>query len=465
MSTVEKIENLINRFCETMKSSTIASEEMDKKVLSDALTIYEKCRKTKTIHLQPNIWSKFMKNPIIKLATAAVVIIACLAGLSLWKMTGSGIVLADVLTRLDQVKAFRFKETGSMIKELPSGNPFIRKYRNDSLLSKEYGSIVKSEGLNREGESTGVTDIYFNPPNTEVLISHTQKQYARLELDSFSAQRTQQNNYRFSEAIAVLKEIAASKYETIGRSTIDGIEVEGFRTTDPNCAHDQGYGLRESKVDVKLLIDVKTGLPVQYESNTTGLDGQGARVNFQVVMYDFQWDVPADASEFVPPPIPDGYTNEKVNYQEAFNEQAVTEGLKQSAELFGEYPESLGVAYYTGRSSDRPSEDLESRLNKSDTPAAVRLKEELKGLTEQDRKLRLGDIRMRMFRGSMFYMDLTNDEKDPMYYGKTVTPKEADKILMRWKISDKEYRVIYGDLHAESVSPEKLSELEAALPK
>jgi len=36
---------------------------------------------------------------------------------------------------------------------------------------------------------------------------------------------------------------------------------------------------------------------------------------------------------------------------------------------------------------------------------------------------------------------------------------------MRWKVSDNEYRVIYGDLHAETVTPEKLSELENALPK
>jgi hypothetical protein len=36
---------------------------------------------------------------------------------------------------------------------------------------------------------------------------------------------------------------------------------------------------------------------------------------------------------------------------------------------------------------------------------------------------------------------------------------------MRWKVSDKEYRVICGDLHAETVAAEKLAELEKALPK
>ena len=36
---------------------------------------------------------------------------------------------------------------------------------------------------------------------------------------------------------------------------------------------------------------------------------------------------------------------------------------------------------------------------------------------------------------------------------------------MRWKVSDKEYRAIFGDLRAETVTPERLAELEAALPK
>jgi hypothetical protein len=44
-------------------------------------------------------------------------------------------------------------------------------------------------------------------------------------------------------------------------------------------------------------------------------------------------------------------------------------------------------------------------------------------------------------------------------------PKAADKVLLRWKVSDNEYRVIYGDLHAGTVTPEKLAELEAGLPK
>jgi hypothetical protein len=64
-----------------------------------------------------------------------------------------------------------------------------------------------------------------------------------------------------------------------------------------------------------------------------------------------------------------------------------------------------------------------------------------------------------------FFRGLNDDKKDAAYYGETVTPKDTDKVLLRWKVSDKEYRVIFGDLHAETVSSERLAELEKSLPK
>jgi hypothetical protein len=43
--------------------------------------------------------------------------------------------------------------------------------------------------------------------------------------------------------------------------------------------------------------------------------------------------------------------------------------------------------------------------------------------------------------------------------------KDTGKVLLRWKVSDKEYRVIFGDLHTQTVTAEKLAELEKTLPK
>jgi hypothetical protein len=60
----------------------------------------------------------------------------------------------------------------------------------------------------------------------------------------------------------------------------------------------------------------------------------------------------------------------------------------------------------------------------------------------------------------LFYMALVEDKKEPVYYGQTVGPDDVEAILLRWKISDDQYRVIFGDLSALTVTPEQLEELE-----
>ena len=65
----------------------------------------------------------------------------------------------------------------------------------------------------------------------------------------------------------------------------------------------------------------------------------------------------------------------------------------------------------------------------------------------------------------MFYAELVKNNKDAAYYGDKVTSDDVDAILMRWKISDDEYRVIFGDLTTENVPAEESAELETKLPE
>jgi hypothetical protein len=175
-----------------------------------------------------------------------------------------------------------------------------------------------------------------------------------------------------------------------------------------------------------------------------------------LVMHDFQWDVLVDAAEFEPV-IPNDYTRLVVKFP-AITEETAIQGLKLSAELLGIYPDLDRFRNFL--------RSVQSALEKSETPAAMRLKEELKGLSEEDKTQRLSDATLPIRCLVRFYVKLLQfDNKDPVHYAKTVTPKDTDKILLRWKVSDNEYRVIFGDLHAETVTSAKLAELEKLNPQ
>src|SRR5262249_16464993 len=62
--------------------------------------------------------------------------------------------------------------------------------------------------------------------------------------------------------------------------------------------------------------------------------------------------------------------------------------------------------------------------------------------------------------GFAFMFEIQLHNPDAAYYGKTVGPDDKDKVLFRWKLEDGSYRVIFGDLRAETVTTAKLKELE-----
>jgi len=127
MRPTENIEQMIKK----LNDST--SAEMDQRVLDDVLQALEQSKRTITPTRR-----LIMKSPITKLAAAAVVIIACVIGLSLWRTTGSGIALADVLARMEQVKAYRFTRSLYFWREKVTGKEPKKHYtRATFLISQE----------------------------------------------------------------------------------------------------------------------------------------------------------------------------------------------------------------------------------------------------------------------------------------------------------------------------------------
>jgi outer membrane lipoprotein-sorting protein len=239
---------------------------------------------------KPEIWRIIMKSPIVKFSVAAVFAIACLTGIFMFTST-QGIALADVIERIDQIRAYSCRMNAAFSNENIDNMPVSQ---GSVLLAKDLGMRLDI-GLNHPGGESMFQEIYVMPDKgTITTIMPNLKQYSRVELDDGAVEAWEKEyDPRF-----LVERIQECKHASLGRSVIEGIEVEGFQTIDPE--YSDGVLV---DVAVKMWVDVETKLPVRMEaekgSRKTGL------VN--IVIDDFQWDVPFETTQFEPV-IPEDYT-------------------------------------------------------------------------------------------------------------------------------------------------------------
>ncbi|MHC4203924.1 MAG: anti-sigma factor family protein [Planctomycetota bacterium] len=237
---------------------------------------------------RPNVWRTIMKSRITKLAAAAVIFIAVLAGLPLLD-TEQGVVLADVLSKIEQVRAYRC-QMNATFKSPDMDEKSIS--QATMLTSDVFGTKTIIELNHPLTGQNMVQEIYVLPPQkTITTLMPNEKKYSELEFDetSFDGWR-EQNDPR-----TMIKRILECEHKSLGRSTIDGIEVEGFSTSDPDGPMGQA--------EVKIWVDVETKYPVRIEVRKNA----GNDTYMCITIHDCQWDVPVDAMEFKPV-IPDDYT-------------------------------------------------------------------------------------------------------------------------------------------------------------
>ena len=210
---------------------------------------------------------------------------------------------------------------------------------------------------------------------------------------------------------------------------------------------------RDTRIHTRRPVSSKYNIAFEYVS-AIGIPDMG----MQGVVYDYQWDIQVDASEFEPI-IPEDFIAFPTDGMKmpAINEEAAIEGLKFFAEVMGRYPENLNLMTLMQEFG---------KLKDGQSPAAEQLRQKLEqAKSEEEKATELMDMMRPVQSLGMFYITLVQDKKEPAYYGESVSPNDADAVLMRWKISDNQYRVIFGDLSTEDVAAEELAELEKLLPE
>jgi len=228
-----------------------------------------------------------------------------------------------------------------------------------------------------------------------------------------------------------LRKLKGQASRELGQATVDGVASLGYEISGEVLGLGPAAGVRS-----ELWVDASTSLPVRYLAEIPMPATDDGNVGTVQVIYDqFQWDTPLDASRFTPD-IPADYTRVEAKAP-AVDEAALIKALGNYAELAGKYPPALDAATI--------ATDLASAIGTRLGNAAVRGE---KGPDQQE----LAQKAIEIGSGFAFYQQLVNEHRSPEYFGKTVSPGQKEPVLVRWKTPDGQWRVIYGDLHAETIA-------------
>ncbi|MHC4566039.1 MAG: hypothetical protein ACYTE3_09805 [Planctomycetota bacterium] len=377
--------------------------EMRGKVLPDALRTQEELNVRKKAGVSFSTWRVLVRGRTTKFAAAAVVICTVLFGVS--QFGGASVAWAQVVKNVEQAKVITFRLTTSMT-GLPGSEIMVYD-------SSEYGSRMD---VGVEGK---IAARIYSPrdKNVSIMVHPEAKTYTRM---SFTETQNQQMRQREKSPREFVKLFLSADHTELARTTIAGIEVQGLEVNSPKV----GGGMFESAVG-RLWVDVKTELPVQMEIE--GLSA-GGTIQTKIIMDTFRWDERVNASDFEPN-IPSDYILLAETKTRDVNEDEMVEGLRFFADLTGgRYPSSMASM----------TTDQELREAWQQEYSRPPTNEELEKSQSVNAACR-------------FYADLVQEDRGVEYNGNEVTANDIDDELMRWKVSDNEFRVIYGDLRVETV--------------
>jgi hypothetical protein len=282
MRPAESIEGLIKNLSDN------TSAEMDERVLGDVLHALDESKKTQSAVRQPIIGRTIMRSPIIKLAAAAVIVIAVLIGMNQLVGSAGSVAWGEVVQNIEASPGFIFRmkqihndqETGTREFHMMAYGSSEYGMRMDGYLDPEYP--IQTYGSLKE--------------ETLISIMHSSKTYTRIPLSGDQLAEIEELDPK-----KIVRKYLSAGYRELGRKTIDGVEAEGVEITGPEVAK---ANFQVDSCVVQLWVAVDTGLPVLIEVDTVGKNGT---LEIHTVQDNFQWNVELDASLFEPD-IPEDYT-------------------------------------------------------------------------------------------------------------------------------------------------------------
>jgi hypothetical protein len=422
----EKVYELMNRLRVTPRP------EYDERVHGGIAKAIAELKGTPTAVQQPSIWRIVMQSRIVKVAAVVMVGAAVLIGLNVID-TGSSVVWGNVFQNVKESAAFAYHMKLSMVgvpepqstMEIQSDirvstdlGIHIVSYMNGALYSQSYASFPEQVGF---------------------TLLPQKKVYLRQTMTSDTLEKMGEQHGDPREMVARFMEYPHTK---LGRSVIDGVEVEGIECRDPRVGAGIFGGVAGQTIDNlvgRLWADTRTNLPVRLEIEVFSANGRKAA---EMVQADYDWAPRIDPAEFKPV-IPEDYKL-VADVEVSVSDESLVEGLRFFSEYAdGKYPSELS-AMVMGR-------ELRTALHARFGP-------------NPPWPPKPGDEK-RVFSLGMaiqFYASLATENRDPAYHGDKVTAEFPQAVLMRWRLDSGKYKVIFGGLTLKEVTAEELAKLEAA---
>lgn len=265
-----------------------AGDGLDERVHRD---IDETLARERTI-AHPAMRRTIMTNPMTKLAAAAAVVLAGLLGLNIINGPGGGVAWAQIPSHIQSIDTFMFRLTIDV-----KGHEDVNAAGEHSgqwtfYLSEPYGFRMDITG----GETTV---SWYVPPTEDTLtmVIPSEKKWSQTPLPPEQRGKMPEE---YKDPAEYIQRFLARPYKELGRSVIDGVEVEGIEVTDPPTDD----GKLEDGIG-RLWVGVQTELPVRIEIEGTA---DGATVRW---LMEFKWseavspalfepNIPADYMPLVP---------------------------------------------------------------------------------------------------------------------------------------------------------------------
>ncbi|MCP4257620.1 MAG: hypothetical protein GY774_08870 [Planctomycetes bacterium] len=289
MKSAENIEKLIKNLDLDIDTNV----KTDQRILKKIIETHEKSKQMKSALVESNIRRTIMKNPITKLAVAAVVITVVALGLFEFIDTGStsGIVWAEVAQKVESSRGVIYRT-----RKIGMGDP------NDDWPKAHvvhHKSPLHSRTDWYRGGQIRRTMNFDLSTKTQVWLAHDAKAYDRQTMTEETVQSVQSDQKSgWLRPEDITSKILSFENWKVGTKTIDGVLCEGLETNDPAVC-----GAPPTKTFVgRLWVSVETGYPVLIEVEAT--DGEDGSIQMKGFVDQFQWDVefsPGDRQISIPP--------------------------------------------------------------------------------------------------------------------------------------------------------------------